>query len=131
MHEEGAIHALMARYCVNMDRYDTEAWLGDFIDEAVWEAPGLGKFEGKAAIRGFSEATNTQLRAGPPGVHLMSNPLVTVTGGEAEFRCYMTYLLVQSSGIEIRSTGSYTVMLAKREGGWRIASVYFARPGAT
>ena len=55
--EDGeAIRNLKARYaalCNN--QYDADG-IARFTEDAVWESPALGRFEGREAIRNFSEA---------------------------------------------------------------------------
>ena len=47
-----AIRNLKARYAALCDnRYDAEGIASLFTEDAVWESPGLGRFEGREAIR--------------------------------------------------------------------------------
>jgi hypothetical protein len=50
-----AIRNLKARYAALCDnQYDADGIAMLFTEDAVWESPGLGRFEGREAIRGFS-----------------------------------------------------------------------------
>jgi hypothetical protein len=49
-----AIRNLKARYAALCDaQYDADGIAMLFTEDALWESPGLGRFEGREAIRGF------------------------------------------------------------------------------
>jgi ketosteroid isomerase-like protein len=49
-----AIRNLKARYAALCDnQYDADGIAKLFTDDAVWESPALGRFEGREAIRSF------------------------------------------------------------------------------
>src|SRR3989440_11865191 len=49
-----AIRNLKARYAALCDnQYDAEGIASLFTEDAVWESPALGRFEGREAIRNF------------------------------------------------------------------------------
>jgi SnoaL-like domain len=49
-----AIRNLKARYAALCDRqYDADGIAMLFTEDALWESPGLGRFEGREAIRNF------------------------------------------------------------------------------
>ena len=49
-----AIRNLKARYAALCDaQYDADGIAALFTEDAQWESPALGKFEGREAIRGF------------------------------------------------------------------------------
>src|SRR5260370_34074986 len=49
-----AIRNLKVRYAALCDKqYDADGIAMLFTEDAVWERPGLGRFEGREAIRGF------------------------------------------------------------------------------
>src|ERR1700694_5046724 len=54
-----AIRNLKARYAALCDKqYDADGIAMLFTEDALWESPGLGRFEGREAIRGlFREAS--------------------------------------------------------------------------
>jgi len=49
-----AIRNLKARYAALCDdQYDADGIAALFTEDALWESPALGRFEGREAIRGF------------------------------------------------------------------------------
>ena len=50
-----AIKKLKANYCLHVDHANEEGWVSLFTEDAVWESDKFGRFEGREAIRGFSE----------------------------------------------------------------------------
>ena len=49
-----AIRKLKARYAALCDsQYDADGIAMLFTEDALWESPGLGRFEGREAIRNF------------------------------------------------------------------------------
>ena len=49
-----AIRNLKARYAALCDNhYDADGIAGLFTEDAIWESPALGRFEGRNAIRNF------------------------------------------------------------------------------
>jgi ketosteroid isomerase-like protein len=49
-----AIRNLKSRYAALCDdNYDADGIAALFTEDAAWDSPGLGRFEGRDAIRGF------------------------------------------------------------------------------
>jgi ketosteroid isomerase-like protein len=54
LEDSEAIRNLKARYAALCDnQYDCDGIAALFTEDAVWESPTLGQFEGREAIRGF------------------------------------------------------------------------------
>src|SRR5260370_42487139 len=54
-----AIRNLKARYAALCDdQYDADGIAALFTEDALWESPTLGRFEGREAIRGFFQAAS-------------------------------------------------------------------------
>jgi len=82
-----AIRNLKARYAALCDaQYDADGIAALFTEDAVWESPGLGRFEGREAIRGFFR------RAGGIfsfAIHYSLNGQITVDGDTAQAQWYL------------------------------------------
>jgi uncharacterized protein (TIGR02246 family) len=54
-----AIRNLKARYAALCDRqYDADRIAALFTEDALWDSPGLGRFEGREAIRNFFQGAS-------------------------------------------------------------------------
>ena len=82
-----AIRNLKARYAALCDKqYDADGIAMLFTEDALWESPGLGRFEGREAIRGF-------FRGAPEifsfAIHYSLNGRIEVDGDTAQARWYL------------------------------------------
>jgi ketosteroid isomerase-like protein len=60
-----AIRNLKARYAALCDdQYDADGIAALFTEDALWESPALGRFEGREAIRGFFRGASANGLAG-------------------------------------------------------------------
>jgi len=82
-----AIRNLKARYAALCDnQYDADGIAKLFTDDAVWESPALGRFEGREAIRSFfKEASGIFSFA----IHYSLNGHIEVEGDTARARWYL------------------------------------------
>src|SRR5713101_1964785 len=56
LEDVNAIRHLKARYAASCDdQYNPDGIAALFTEDAVWESQGLGRFEGRGAIRAFFE----------------------------------------------------------------------------
>lgn len=82
-----AIRNLKARYAALCDRqYDADAIAVLFTEDALWESPGLGRFEGREAIRGFFRGAS---RIFSFAIHYSLNGEIEVDGDTARARWYL------------------------------------------
>jgi ketosteroid isomerase-like protein len=80
------IRNLKARYAALCDnRYDADGIAELFTDDAVWESPALGRFEGREAIRSFKEVSGIFSFA----IHYSLNGHIEVEGDTARARWYL------------------------------------------
>ncbi|MEQ8483797.1 MAG: nuclear transport factor 2 family protein [Pseudomonadales bacterium] len=123
-----AIRQLKARYCAGCDDdHNPETLAPLFDDDAVWEASGIGRFEGRAAIKGYFG----QLRASGRlrnSAHNAMNPLIEVDGNEAtgHWRLIMLYTAnLPDGGVQyFRIVGWYRESYLRRDGQWRFRSLF-------
>src|SRR5688500_16420180 len=82
-----AIRNLKARYAALCDKqYDSDGIAMLFTEDALWESPGLGRVEGREAIRNFfREASGIFTFA----IHYSLNGHIEVEGDTARARWYL------------------------------------------
>ena len=79
-----AIRNLKARYAALCDsQYDADAIAMLFTEDALWESPGLGRFEGRGAIRNFFRGASAIF---PFAIHYSLNGHIEVDGETARAR---------------------------------------------
>jgi len=82
-----AIRALKARYVALCGKqYDADGIAMLFTEDAVWESPGLVRFEGREAIRGFSRGASGIFSF---AIHYSLNGHIEVEGDQARARWYL------------------------------------------
>ena len=82
-----AIRNLKARYAALCDRqYDADGIAALFTEDAHWESPGLGKFEGREAIRNFFRGASAIFSF---AIHYSLNGHIEVDGDTARARWYL------------------------------------------
>ncbi len=133
------IKQLKAIYCLHCDDdHNGPAIAGLFIENGVWESDKFGRFEGKAAISGYFEATKSRITF---AAHLLMNPIITINGpdrAEGRWRLLMPFTYNGSGSPEpywlatsyadrfVRVDGKWyfeelkvvTEMFAPHKGGW-------------
>ena len=73
-----AIRNLKARYAALCDsQYDADGIARLFTEDVLWESPGLGRFEGREAIRNFFRGASAVF---PFAVHYSLNSHIEVDG---------------------------------------------------
>ena len=86
---EGAdeIRNLKATYAAACDdSYNPDKIAALFVEDAVWESEGLGRFEGREAIRDFFRGTSNIFTF---ALHYGLNPKIEVSGDTARARWYL------------------------------------------
>lgn len=82
-----AIRNLKARYAALCDQqYDADRIAMLFTDDALWESPGLGRFEGREAIRNFFRGASEIFSF---AIHYSLNGQIEVEGDTARARWYL------------------------------------------
>jgi SnoaL-like protein len=123
------IRDLIERYAEAADRRNDPNLMRElFAETAVWEAPGFGRFEGRAAIlNGLSEVAATRLIW---TMHYMISPRIRVSEGRTVAQVsWRVWELATVPGTKhpqpeaVWGGGSYQVDLARIRGRWRFAYV--------
>src|ERR1700720_3666361 len=82
-----AIRNLKARYAALCDKqYDADGIAMLFTEDALWESPALGRFEGREAIRGFFRGASGIFSF---EIHYSLNGEIEVEGDTARARWYL------------------------------------------
>ena len=82
-----AIRNLKARYAALCDsQYDADGIAMLFTEDALWESPGLGRFEGREAIRNFFRGASEVFSF---AIHFSLNGHIEVEGDTARARWYL------------------------------------------
>ena len=82
-----AIRNLKARYAALCDaQYDADGIADLFTKDALWESPGLGRFEGREAIRGFFRGASEIFSF---AIHYSLNGHIEIEGDQARARWYL------------------------------------------
>ncbi len=115
-----AIQALKADYCYRVDAGDAPGVAARFLEDAVWHAPGIGRYEGRAAIEKFLASLPEMMRF---WLHLVTNPLIEVTGDTARGRWYLIEPNTLKDGRAVWGTGRYEERYRRRDGQWYFEEV--------
>ena len=84
-----AIRNLKARYAALCDnQYDADGIASLFTEDAVWESPGLGRFEGREAIRSFFRGASGIFSF---AIHYSLNGHIQVDGDTARAGWYLVH----------------------------------------
>lgn len=87
LEDVNAIRHLKARYAAYCDdQYNPDAIAALFTEDAVWESQGLGRFEGRHAIREFFRGAS---RLFPFAIHYSLNGQIDVQGDMARAQWYL------------------------------------------
>ncbi len=109
--DERAIARLLAEYGNRLDRGDHDGWLDLFVADGEFLVYGRS-FAGR---EGLAKMASTA----PPGVHLASAPVITVSGDEAHAQ--QSFLFVDQATREQR-IGYYDDVVVRDGGRWRFRS---------
>jgi ketosteroid isomerase-like protein len=114
-----AIRNLKARYAAFCDhQYDADGIASLFTENAVWESPALGRFEGREAIRNFFK--------GAPGIfsfaiHYSLNGHIEIDGDTARARWYLFMPCTLAAGNQaLWRAGIDHETYARADGTWMI-----------
>lgn len=126
LEDREAIRDLIERYAEAADRGNDPALMRQlFCDDAIWEAPGFGRFAGRDAItRGLAEIASTRLLW---TMHYMISPRIQVADDRAAARVsWRVWELATVPGKNsprpeaVWGGGTYHVDFVRSEGIWQI-----------
>lgn len=123
-----AIRTLIARYAQGADRRNDPAVMATlFHEDAVWEAEGFSRYEGRDAIAaGLAEVARTDILW---TIHFMVSPEIEIDASDDRARCHW-YLwelaTMREDGAGARDTwlgGWYESVAERRDGRWAFSHV--------
>ena len=97
------------------DQYDADGIASLFTENAVWESPGLGRFEGREAIRGFFRGASGIFSF---AIHYSLNGHIQVDGDTARARWYLFMPCTLAAGNRARWRAGIDHDV--RAGGWNL-----------
>jgi hypothetical protein len=122
-----AIRLLVGRYAHAADRNNDPEIMGSLLaEDAVWEAPGFGRYEGR------DEITRQLARIGREDIlwslHYMVSPVIEVDSSRQSARChwYLWELAKMPDGDATKSHwlgGCYETTVIETAAGWRFSNV--------
>jgi hypothetical protein len=122
------IQTMVARYAIAADRRNDPAMFAPlFAEDAVWEADGFSRYEGRDAIvRGLAEVGEKQILW---SVHFMVSPLVELDADLQGARCrwYIWELATMADGVNSNDhwlAGWYDSRVRREAGGWKFTKVH-------
>ncbi len=118
----GEIEEMMARYCHFMDDGDTDAWVGLFTPNGVFEIEGLNRLEGSAQLAEmpamFFQSSGGNWR------HQVTNIIADEDAATGNIKVKAYGLVTDwSAGGRLVTFGRYTIEFRRGSGGLRLASV--------
>ena len=115
-----AIKVLKAEYCYGVDDNDPDRVAQLFLQDAVWHAPGVGRFEGRDSIHKFMSSLPEMMRF---WLHLVMNPQIEVSGDEARGEWYLIEPNTLKDGTAVWGTGRYHERYRRVDGKWYFEEV--------
>jgi ketosteroid isomerase-like protein len=113
------VRAAIAAYTQALDDGRTDDVVATFCADGSCDMPGVGRFEGEAALRQAYEGWRPTL----PQRHLVLNTLVTHWDeGEARATSDFVFLVKGEAGWAVQLVGRYHDVLHRDESGWRFHS---------
>lgn len=115
--EKEEIRDLVTRYCLYIDSGRCEEWVNCFTDDGVFDSPILGRWQGKPALRQFTEKYRAWTGAAQPR-HCVMNVLIEVNGEQATSECYLLMTHAAGGKTELVISGRYEDQIEKVNGKW-------------
>ena len=115
--EENAIRELLATYCFHLDNYRFAEMAALFTEDGTWDT-AFGSGTGRAGVQAQAEKISPPGSARPRRVHLTTNIVIALNGGEAVVESNWSVIQNSASGPEIGSAGAYQDKVAKVGGRW-------------
>ena len=117
LEEKEELRDLVTRYCLYIDSGRYDDWVATFTEDGVFDSPILGRWQGKAALKQFTEKYRTWTGNNQPR-HCVMNVLVNVEGNHATGECYLLMTHASEGKTEFVVSGRYEDRMEKVNGKW-------------
>lgn len=117
LEDKEEIRDLITRYCLSIDAGRYDEWVECFMADGVFDSPILGRWQGKTALRQFTEKYRAWTGAAQPR-HCVMNVLIHVDGNQATSECYLLMTHAAEGKTELIISGRYEDKLEKIDGKW-------------
>jgi len=117
LEDKEEIRDLITRYCLYIDSGRYDEWVRCFTDDGVFDSPILGRWQGKTALRQFTEKYRAWTGAAQPR-HCVMNVLINVEGSHATGECYLLMTHAAEGKTELIISGRYEDQIEKVNGKW-------------
>jgi len=115
------IRELYARYASTIDQGNYEDWIDCFTEDGVFESARLGRHEGRAGLRKFTEIYAGSL-GGAQVRHVITNVTFKIEGAYGTGACYLIHFNCKDARVQQAAVGRYSDTLRKSAGRWLFAS---------
>jgi hypothetical protein len=123
------IKKLKARYCEACDggwdgraSHNTDKIVALFAEDGIWDGGVYGNREGRAQIREYYQS-NPEV---PFAFHLLTNPIIEVTGDRATGNWHLMICLTQADRTAVLIAGVFDDEYTRTAEGWRIMRSRFS-----
>ena len=117
LEDKEEIRDLITRYCLLIDSGRCEEWVECFTEDGVFDSPILGRWQGKIALRQFTEKYRAWTGAAQPR-HCVMNVLIAVNDSRATSECYLLMTHAEEGKTELIISGRYEDQIEKVSGEW-------------
>ena len=117
LEDKEEIRDLITQYCLYIDSGRYGEWVDCFTEDGVFDSPILGRWQGKTALRQFTEKYRAWTGAAQPR-HCVMNVLITVHGSLATSECYLLMTHAEGGKTELVISGRYEDQIEKIDGKW-------------
>jgi hypothetical protein len=117
LEDKEELRDLVTRYCLYIDSGRYDDWVGTFTEDGVFDSPILGRWQGKAMLKQFTEKYRAWTGAAQPR-HCVMNVLLNVEGNHATGECYLLMTHAEAGKAELIVSGRYEDKMEKVNGKW-------------
>ena len=117
LEEKDELRDLVTRYCLYIDSGRYDDWVATFTEDGVFDSPILGRWQGKASLKQFTEKYRTWTGNHQPR-HCIMNVLINVEGTHATGECYLLMTHASEGKTELVISGRYEDRMEKVNGKW-------------